>query len=259
ITSLFARPYRVLVIAAHGIYGKRGADGFHRSGVVLSDGLVLSAAEIGLMETVPDLVFLSCCHLGKVGVQDTTSQRLGASLARELIDMGVRCVVAAGWEVRDDAARTFSETFFERMTSRGTRFADALYEARVATMDLYPDCNTWGAYQAYGDPSFQFTLQAEGLPEHQPLLAPEELLDWLEQLRLDVHLPTAVETQQGFDALVQRVSARMATLPSEWVDRAEVQHALGRLYAEYVPAGFTLARTAMLRAIAEDSSNGLVP
>src|SRR5690606_25165187 len=47
--------------------------------------------------------------------------------------------------------------------------------------------------------------------------------------------------------------------PSEWVDRAEVQHALGRLYAEYAPAGFTLARTAMLRAIAEDSSNGLVP
>ena len=128
---LFARPCRILVIAAHGIHAKRAADGRYRSGVVLSDGLLLSAAEIGLMETVPDLVFLSCCHLGKIG-SGSDDQRLAASLARELIDMGVRCVVAAGWEVRDDAALSFSETFFTHMTVHGAHFADAIFLARRA-------------------------------------------------------------------------------------------------------------------------------
>jgi hypothetical protein len=28
--------------------------------------LLLTAAEIRAMETVPELVFLSCCHLGKI-------------------------------------------------------------------------------------------------------------------------------------------------------------------------------------------------
>jgi hypothetical protein len=41
-------------------------DGRRRTGVVLSDGLLITAAEIQAMETVPELVFLSCCHLGKV-------------------------------------------------------------------------------------------------------------------------------------------------------------------------------------------------
>lgn len=255
---LFARPCRILAIAAHGIYARRGADGRYRSGVVLSDGLLLSAAEIGLMETVPDLVFLSCCHLGRIG-EGESGQRLAASLARELIDMGVRCVVAAGWEVRDDAGLTFAETFFTHMAVRGARFADALFAARIAALDTYPDCNTWGAYQAYGDPAFQLRLGEPASRDDTPLRAPEQLLDWLEQLRLDTRLPAAGRSARDFAALQKRVRRRLGGLPPHWAERTDVLQAQGRLYAEYGGAGFAAARAALLRAIAEDSSQGLVP
>ena len=255
---LFARPCRILVIAAHGIYAKRGADGHYRSGVVLSDGLLLSATEIGLMEIVPDLVFLSCCHLGKIGSGEG-DQRLAASLARELIDMGVRCVVAAGWEVRDDAALSFSETFFNQMAAQGARFADAVFLARRAALDAHPDCNTWGAYQAYGDPAFRLRLNADVTHSDTPLLAPEELLNWLEQLRLDLRLPGAHTAERNFDAANKRIRRRLGRLPPHWAERTDVLQALGRLYAEYGAAGFDAARLALLRAIAEDSSQGLVP
>ncbi|ENO87204.1 CHAT domain-containing protein [Thauera linaloolentis] len=257
---LFARPCRILAIAAHGIYAKRGADGRYRSGVVLSDGLLLSATEIGLLETVPDLVFLSCCHLGRIGGGEAEAgQRLAASLARELIDMGVRCVVAAGWEVRDDAALSFAETFFNQMAVQGARFADAVFVARRAALDAHPDCNTWGAYQAYGDPAFQLKLDVRSARDDAPLLAPEELLDWLEQLRLDTRVPGAGRGERDFVALDKRVQRRLAHLPPHWAERTDVLQAIGRLYGSYGAAGFGAAQMALLRAVAEDSSQGVVP
>ncbi|HRP66152.1 MAG TPA: CHAT domain-containing protein [Thauera sp.] len=256
---LFARPCRVLVIAAHGIHARRAADGSYRSGVVLSDGLLLSAAEIGLMETVPDLVFLSCCHLGKVGTEQG-GQRLAASLARELIDMGVRCVVAAGWEVRDDAALTFSEHFFKAMAVDGARFGDAIHAARCEAYRRHPDCNTWGAYQAYGDPAFQLRINDGAEREDGLLLAPEELLDWLDQLWLDGHRLDGDSTEAAFRSVQKRVQRRLGRLPAAWAARPDVQQALGRLYAAYGDVGgFEAAREPLLRAVAEDSSKGVVP
>ena len=62
---LFRQPYRVLVIAAHGVFELMAADGRARTGVVLSDGMLLTAAEVSQMEVVPELVFRNCCHLGR--------------------------------------------------------------------------------------------------------------------------------------------------------------------------------------------------
>lgn len=258
-TKLFAAPYRILAIAAHGIFDKRGADGLSRTGVVLSDGLVLSAAEVGLMETVPDLVFLSCCHLGKVGASETEANRLAASLARELIDMGVRCVVAAGWEVRDDAAQTFAETFFARMVVNGDRFSEAIFTARQSVLQRYPDCNTWGAYQAYGDPSYQLTLFPDEAPDNRPLLSVEELLGWIEQIRLSTRAPGSSKEAVSFRQISRRVGTRLHAVPAAWGDKAEVQHALGCLYSEFFPDGFEQAQAALIRAIAMDTSAGVVP
>ena len=61
-------------------FGKRAVDGSYRSGVMLSDGLLLSAAEIALMESVPDLVFLNCCHLAQR--RGGNGNRLAAGLSR---------------------------------------------------------------------------------------------------------------------------------------------------------------------------------
>ena len=261
-TRLYARPYRILMVSAHGIHGKRAADGTCRSGVVLSNGLLLTAAEIGQMENVPDFVFLNCCHLGKIG---TGSSRLAASLARELIDMGVRCVVAAGWEVHDGAARTFIETFFEQMTQRNASFGEAITVARATTFEAFPDHNTWGAYQAYGDPAFQLKVRRNPASDDAPMRAPNELIDWIEQRRIESRLPDAGQMLQsagkdsGFKQAAQRIKSRLRHVPERWTSLPEVQQALARLYAAYGLEGFDEARKAWLRAISEDSSRGLVP
>ncbi|HPY39821.1 MAG TPA: CHAT domain-containing protein, partial [Thiolinea sp.] len=48
--TLFKKPYRILMIAAHGEVNLEGSDGKYRTGVILSDGTLLTAAEIGQME-----------------------------------------------------------------------------------------------------------------------------------------------------------------------------------------------------------------
>lgn len=262
-TRLFARPYRILMVSAHGIHARRAQDGSLRSGVVLSGGLLITAAEIGQMECVPDIVFLNCCHLGKIG--DTGGQRLAASLARELIEMGVRCVVAAGWEVNDQAARQFIETFFAQMAQADLSFGEALIEARRATFAANPDCNTWGAYQAYGDPSFQLKVNRPPPRDDTPMRAPDELIDWLEQRRLACRLANqqaprkTLPPEADFARVAARVKTRLGHVPDAWTDLPEVQQTLARLYAEFGNIGFEAARRAYLRAVGEDSSRGLVP
>lgn len=258
-TQLFARPYRVLVVAAHGIFDKTGSDGIPRSGVVLSDGLLLTAAEVDRMETVPDLVFLSCCHLAKMEAFANSDNRLAASLARELINMGVRCVIAAGWEVRDDAAKTFAETFFTRMAVHGDSFGAAVSTARLAVLDGYPDCNTWGAYQAYGDPSFQLKLMPGDINNEVPLRAPEELLDWIERIRLAALAPCATTVRFDFDNLSRRIAQRLRSLPLPWAQMPEIQYALGLLYSECGASGYEAACAALLQSIAADFARAVVP
>ena len=100
--TLYQRPWRVLAIAAHGIFEVQGRDDNSHSGVVLSGGLLLTAVELCQMEVVPEPVFLSCCHLGSVSTPKSKPNQLAYNVARELTEMGVRYVVAAGWAV--DAA-----------------------------------------------------------------------------------------------------------------------------------------------------------
>ncbi len=255
---LFQNPYRILIVSAHGVFQVTDRQGQTRSGVVLSDGILLTAAEVGQMEVVPEVVFLSCCNLGRTDADaGYAPNRLAYSLARELIEMGVRCVVAAGWEVDDAAAQTFSMTFFQRFVGRNDTFGQAIFEARRACHDAHRGHNTWGAYQAYGDPTF--TL-GDGGPnagsDDAVLLAPVELVDWLASRRLDAR------NSGGSDRFAQvatQVQRRLARVPVRWVERPDVQQALGALFAEYGEAGFERARTAYLSAIAADSNSGIVP
>lgn len=137
-------------------------------GVVLSDGTFLGPREILAMRVVPELVFINCCHLGarniaqlNPGTENTLGgsyhrPRFAATVAGELIKIGVRCVIAAGWAVDDAAAKLFAVTFYQAIL-RGCRFIDAVGEAREAAWSL--GGNTWAAYQCYGDPDW--TLRKE--------------------------------------------------------------------------------------------------
>ena len=248
------------MICAHGVFRSEDIKGQVRSGVVLSDGLLLTAAEIERMETVPDLVFLSCCHLGKVSIHESGGNRLAASLAQELINMGVRCVVAAGWEVDDSAACCFSETFFNRLAIHGDHFAEAIACARLETLGQFPGCNTWGAYQAYGDPLFQLKLLPTSDANTNCLHAPLELIDWLEELRISAGTAGRPTSGAGFQQLCDQVQKRLHGLPESWKSQAEVQYGLGLLYSEWGDAeALEAARVALLEAVSSFTNRDNVP
>ncbi|MBL8413904.1 MAG: CHAT domain-containing protein [Propionivibrio sp.] len=257
--TLYDRPYRILMIAAHGIFEARGLDGRLYSGVVLSDGLLLTAVEIDLMEVVPELVFLNCCHLGSVNNPHCQPNKLAYSLSRKLIEMGVRCVVAAGWAVNDAAASTFASTFFDEIT-QGETFGEAIFKARKAAFQLHPGSNTWGAYQAYGDPGYRLQTSSESATgqKSRPYVAVDELLASIEGQRVrnkrrksDAKAPTFAQHRQW----VQR---QLAKAPPEWADCPEVLQAIARFYAEQGDAGFDAARDAYQRAVQQEDRSGRV-
>ncbi len=259
VNKLFARPYRVLHISAHGVY-RVGEGESARSGVVLSDGLLLTAAEIGALETVPDLVFLNCCYLGQTDNSPSTAyNRLAYSVARELIEIGVRAVIVAGWAVRDDAARFFAEAFYTQFLSKQRAFGRAVFEARRATFEGFPETSTWGAYQAYGDPSFVMDPGAydETVPGEWRPVASQELVERINTLRVELsHFEgdrarnTAQQTNT-LERVLENANARV------WIELPEVVHALARFYAD--AGDFMQARKYYEKAIAMEDMQGRVP
>ena len=256
LSTLMCRPYRLLAISGHGIFEARHVDGQLRTGVVLSGGLLITAAEIGQMQAVPEVVFLNCCHLGEVNT-GAPLNKLAYSLARELIEIGVRCVVAAGWAVDDDAATTFAKTFFEQLLADNASFGNAIHQARKQVYRRHGGCNTWGAYQAYGNPGYR--LDPDDREQQKPpsrMVAVAELLDQLGRRLLDAKTP-------GYERIeVSKLAGEMATLfnqsPPDWQERPEVLEALGKVYAELARDGFDQARACYLQAIAREDKRGVV-
>jgi CHAT domain-containing protein len=162
--ALNRRNWRIVHVAGHGDYQKT-PDGKGYGGVVLDGDTFLGAKEIAALGTVPELVFVNCCHLGKIaegaagqgGLRERS--RFAASIAEQLMRIGVRCVVAAGWAVDDAAATAFATAFYGAVL-QGRAFSDAVLKARQAAYELDGGGNTWAAYQCYGDPGW--TLR--GLP-----------------------------------------------------------------------------------------------
>ncbi len=157
IDALMERAWRVVHISGHG----EPATAENPQGVVLSNETFLGPHEIGSMRVVPELVFVNCCHLAArdpselfAGGPPPDRAAFAASVAQVLIDIGVRCVVAAGWAVDDEAAGAFATTFYTAITG-GSRFIDAVDAARRAAFDF--GGNTWAAYQCYGDPDWRFS------------------------------------------------------------------------------------------------------
>ena len=239
--SLMREPYRILTIAAHGVVGaQRKCDGAHRTGVVLSDGMLITANIIGRLEIVPELVFLNCCHLGQM---DNAHGELAAGVAQELIKAGVRCVVAAGWQVNDAAAQRFAEDFFDAFVRRNEPFGRAVWDARRRNYQRFPNMNTWGAYQAYGDP--EYVLEPGRAPSRSESawspVSPLELIDRLQGTK-----------RNSLEALVQRIDDLLSGTPGSWRNLPDVQAAIGKIYADHGPAGYEQAIEAYVRALSAD-------
>lgn len=255
INALFQKGYRILHIAAHGMF-QAGEGASARTGVVLSDGLLLTAAEIGQLDVVPDLVFLNCCFLGQTDNRPTAYNRLAYSVARELIEIGVRAVVVAGWAVDDAAARCFAETFYTEMVRNGTTFGRAVHRARAETLKASAATNTWGAYQAYGDPDFLLDPGAARRrgDGDETIVAPEQLTSAFDELWAQAHEAT---TDAARAALRKRIDKLCSGTPVTWRDRADVLYAQARAYAEI--RAFADAIRCYRAAVATDDQDGSVP
>ena len=192
INALYAKEYRIIHIAGHGIYQP---DRPAQSGVVLGKNIYLTAAEIGQLRVTPELVFLNCCYLGVIDAEtpaETTRQpgqrawnKLAASVSEKLIEIGVHAIVAAGWAVDDRAAAQFAATLYRSMLSgAASQFGDAVRVARRAIYDSSRSSNTWGAYQCYGDPGFILQAGAgQAVAQPKRFVAPHEFLLELKNLQ----------------------------------------------------------------------------
>ena len=172
--------YKIIHVASHGVinFGKD-----KRTGILLSDDIVLSTAEINQMSTTPELVFVNSCFLGKVDPEKEAHFRnkfqLAANIGTELIEIGVKAVVVAGWAVNDNAAGLFAEVFYREMLN-GEYFGEAVKRARRACYEKFGTTNTWGAYQCYGDPFYQLEKKSRRSAPDQPYMQKREILIDLE-------------------------------------------------------------------------------
>jgi tetratricopeptide (TPR) repeat protein len=218
IRQLFAHDYRILHLAGHGDYNEQHPS---RSGMVLrkdpkdpANDVYLTTMELRQIRVVPDLVFINCCHLGNIDRPlSFPAHRLAASIAEELIGMGVKAVVAAGWAVDDTAATVFASSFYRSMLS-GRKFGESVKLARQDAFNLGRN-NTWGAYQCYGNPDFALTPPAdhEGAAT-RTFCVQRECLDELN----DIAASTEGATSDELDLLKARTDAVDRALKSYWRD-----------------------------------------
>jgi CHAT domain-containing protein len=240
INALFERRYRIVHIAGHGEPVERNAAGLllRKGGVVLSDDTFLGADEINSMRTVPELVFVNCCHLAArvpgQTLRGIDRAAFAAGVADALIEIGVRCVVAAGWAVDDGPASTFATTFY-RLLLAGQPFISAVAAAREAAWNDDKSSNTWAAYQCYGDPNWVYRRAggdaqvAATLPrdEYEGVASPLGLAIALEELAVKskyMHADATVSQEKA-----RHLEARFGAL---WGGMGAVAEAFALAYAE---------------------------
>jgi hypothetical protein len=254
VNALFERPWRIVHLSGHGEppeWVRPPGDGSPRRpstpghgdprGVVLSNGVFLGPREFGNLRVVPELVFVNCCHLAKRdgdellrdGDRRTTERydraHFAGTLAASLIELGVRCVIAAGWAVEDDAAKAFAETFYRELVA-GTRFMDAVCAARKAANVI--GGNTWAAYQCYGDPDWSLEDRAEAAAT-----SPEELFAHIASApALKLALQTVTINGKYDDvprAELRRRLEHLERFAQLWGDIGEIADAFGQAWADH--------------------------
>ena len=191
--------HQIVHLAGHGRHVE-GDDA--ASGVLLARDFRFTADFVESMPIVPELVVLNSCHNAAIGLS-----RLAAGLARTLMRIGVRAVVAAGWPIGDAAAKTFAVTFYEDMLA-GRAFGDAVARAR-RTAAAEHGGDTWAAYQCYGDPTFVLRGRPVGLDAIDDPVSLNDLQTRIETLIVqvaDLSRPRAGASSDRRDQLVERLS-----------------------------------------------------
>lgn len=226
--ALLEASYDIIHIAAHGHYDAKNP---RHSGVVLANGRFLTACEFENLKSTPSIVFLNCCHLGKVRLREPGAW--ASSVAEELIRIGVSVVVVAGWAVSDQPAVVFARTLYGRLL-QGDNLMTAVREARRKTRDASAGSDvTWGAYQVYGDAGFvlphRYLSKGDGnIYGGTPTwVSPHELVEYV--LDLEVRASEDSEKPGGrLDARIQELWE--SGVPEDWKKLGDVNAAFGKAF-----------------------------
>jgi len=208
VMSYLFKEYKVIHIASHGVL-KYGDD--EETGILLSKNLVITPQTFALRTSTPELVFINCCHLGDVApvYEEYTLNKyqLAANIGTQLIRNGVKAVVVAGWAVNDQAAKVFATVFYENML-KGESFGIAVRKAREKCYQDFPQHNTWGAYQCYGDPFYQLKTASTKSRSTKPYILEKEALIDLEILANKAD--SALSRTENIETQLKRVSNRIS-------------------------------------------------
>jgi tetratricopeptide (TPR) repeat protein len=236
--ATMAGPWRIIHIAGHGAEPVAVGSRVDPRGVVLSDKTFLGPREIGALRVIPELVFVNCCHLASGDVTQLLTEtnydraKFASGVAEALIKAGVRCVVAAGWAVDDEAARVFATTFYARLLD-GSTFIDAVAAAREDARGC--GGNTWAAYQCYGDPDWKYRRETGDAQRPTPPDPSQELAGIASAAALVLTLKTlAVKSEyEGADATEQAERLRFLeeTYAGYWRHSGEVAEAFGNAWS----------------------------
>jgi CHAT domain-containing protein len=235
IQALFSQDYKIIHLAGHGMFSEDPS----RSGMVIGNNVFLSTREICQMSSVPELVFVNCCHLGKTeGAIEALYRnrfKLAANIGTQLIENGVKVVIAAGWAVDDAAALEFTDVFYQYMFD-GAEFGQAVLEARKAIYEKYRYTNTWGAYQCYGDQFYTLRSGYKKYPPKEYVIAREaeiELANLLNKLEISGY------TTEGLLAELNAISTA--------IDKANVRNGETTEMEALIYGGLCMYEQALLK------------
>lgn len=165
---LMLHSFDVLHFAGHCVYC---ADDPATSGWIFSDGERLSVNELSRIDRIPSFVFSNACESGITPDRSgDRSEQLAPSFAEAFFAQGVSNFVCTAWPVYDNVARQFALRLYAGMlglapiANHSDRYNKAaiepmyvaMREARRTIASQTNDARTWGAYQHYGNPFFQF-------------------------------------------------------------------------------------------------------
>lgn len=146
--------YDVLHFAGHGFFD---ADDPGRSGLVCAGGQVLRGSDLDGLGDLPALVFFNACEAARVRKRPRGSGsrlfafRRSTSVAEAFLNGGVANFLGTHWPVGDEAALTFSTTFYERLLD-GATLGESVLAARRGV--FRQGAIDWADYVHYGSPDF---------------------------------------------------------------------------------------------------------
>lgn len=238
-------------------------EGPRHTGIVLGDKLTLSPSILQAMPEPPVFAFINCCSLGTVNSDDEARLRaasrpdFAASFAAELIALGTRAVIAAGWEVSDQGALVFAKSIYRELLDNALGFGEAVRIARGDVHAADPDDATWGAYQCYGEPDWRLRPEAEPKARHRPspvFASPAEAIAAVEGLAGQARVGGEREAARA-DLLVRLQALAHAIEKRGWEGRDGVAEQIARAYSALGEEESAIAW--FERALADDAAPSL--